>query len=241
MNPSHLAPSPAPRLLISVRDDLEANAVAEIGPCLIDAKDPGSGALGALPTEVVRRVVAAVGGRCATSAVAGEPETWKNLLESVAIAAGTGVDMVKVAWPRQGGAPDQAVRDGVRSLPCPVVAVFFAETRPTVDDVAAAVRAGFRGAMIDTCRKDGRSLLDHLSTTELRAFVGACRRHGIMSGLAGSLRIGDIPGLGPLLPTYLGFRGGLCRGRDREAQLDTDRVADALAALDALHKVEHAG
>lgn len=234
------APSASPRLLVSVRDALEAEAVAAAGRCLVDAKDAGSGALGALPTGAVQRIVAAVRGRCATSAVAGEPETWEELLQRVASTAGTGVDMVKVAWPGVGGAADNTIRDGLRSLPCPVVAVFFAEMRPSVDNVAAAVRAGFRGAMIDTCRKDGRNLLDHLSTTELHAFVDACRRHGVMSGLAGSLRIGDVPILGPLSPSFIGFRGGLCRGRDREAQLDPDRIADAFAALDALRKAEHA-
>jgi uncharacterized protein (UPF0264 family) len=236
--PGRLAHFSAPGLLVSVRDAREADLAATAGPCLVDAKDPGHGALGALPIGTVAAIVAAVDGRCPTSAVAGEPESWDDLAESVARIAASGVNMVKVAWPRGGGAPPRAVQTCLRTRPCPTVAVLFAEAKPGPSDVRAAVQAGFSGAMIDTSRKDGRTLLDHLSTDDLEAFVGACRQHDIVSGLAGSLRIRDIAALNPLSPTYLGFRGGLCRSRDREGDLDGGRIAEALSTLDALRHVE---
>lgn len=41
-----------------------------------------------------------------------------------------------------------------------------------------------------------------------------------MSGLAGSLEAPDVPRLLPLRPDTLGFRGALCHGRAREAEID---------------------
>ncbi len=45
-----------------------------------------------------------------------------------------------------------------------------------------------------------------------------------MSGLAGSLEAPDVPRLLPLQPNYLGFRGSLCRGRSRVAEIDPAAV-----------------
>ncbi|RZK75548.1 MAG: hypothetical protein EOO66_33700, partial [Methylobacterium sp.] len=50
--------NPRPRLLVSVRDAAEAEAAIRAGADLIDAKDPENGALGALPPETVRAIVA---------------------------------------------------------------------------------------------------------------------------------------------------------------------------------------
>ena len=52
----------------------------------------------------------------------------------------------------------------------------------------------------------------------------ACRRHGLMSGLAGSLEPPDIPRLLLLTPDFLGFRGALCADRQRAARVDPHRV-----------------
>jgi uncharacterized protein (UPF0264 family) len=53
-----------------------------------------------------------------------------------------------------------------------------------------------------------------------------------MSGLAGSLRIGDIAPLAALGPDLLGFRGALCQPGGRAAQISTERVRAVRAALD---------
>jgi uncharacterized protein (UPF0264 family) len=221
------------RLLVSVRDVAEAELAAATGPCLVDAKDPENGALGSLRRETIRAIVDTVAGRASTSAVAGEPASWSDLVERVIEIAGTGVGMVKVAWPEADDAPPSRVEGVLRALRCPVVAVFFAERRPDRAQVARAAQAGFSGAMIDTARKDGRTLRDHLSTGDLEAFVRACRALDLMSGLAGSLRLADIPDLASLGPTYLGFRGGLCGHADRRASLERGLIVEALSRLEA--------
>lgn len=221
------------RLLVSVRDAAEAELVASVGPCLVDAKDPENGALGALNRETIAAIVETVASRAPTSAVAGEPACWSDLVERVVEIAGTGVDMVKVAWPEAEELPPPGVERHLRTIRCPVVAVFFAERGPDPAKVALAVGAGFSGAMIDTLRKDSRTLRDHLAPADLDAFVRACRALDLMSGLAGSLRLADIPALASLGSTYLGFRGGLCGGADRRSSLDPGRIVEALSRLEA--------
>jgi len=229
--PSDSAPRP-PRLLVSVRDADEAVLACEAGADLVDAKDPERGALGALPPGHVKAICERIAGRCATSAVAGEPEGDEALVARVAAMAGTGVEWVKVALRRDHDALSRAAS----AAPGRLIAVFFAEDGLRDDALPGLRAAGFVGAMIDTRGKDGRRLTDHLAPPALSRFVAECRRQGLLSGLAGSLRVEDIMTLATLDPDYLGFRGGLCREGDRRGSLDGQRVAEASRALRSLDR-----
>ncbi|AWN44698.1 hypothetical protein DK389_20720 [Methylobacterium durans] len=232
-NPS--VPSPAaPRLLVSVRDAAEAALAAGAGADLVDAKDPERGALGALPEASVASILAAVRGRAATSAVAGEPEGAADLARRVAAFAGTAADFLKVAVPPNLRRSPTALAAAAGAAPGRLIAVLFAEDGVGPEDPAVLAAAGFVGAMIDTAGKDGRRLPDIVAPAILSAFCAGCRAGGLMTGLAGSLRVEDIAGLAVHRPDYLGFRGGLCRGGDRRGGLDPVRIDAGVAALRAL-------
>ena len=218
------------RLLVSVRDAGEAECACAAGLDLVDAKDPERGALGALPPEVVGAIRARVAGRAVTSAVAGEPEA-ADLAAAVRAMAETGIDYVKVAL--RPDLPAAILAEAAAAAPGRLIAVLFAEDGPGAAAVAPLAAAGFAGAMIDTAAKDGRRLPDLLAADRLAGFTAACRAHGLLSGLAGSLAIRDIPALAAHRPDYLGFRGGLCRADDRRLGLDPDRLAEAVRALAA--------
>lgn len=220
--------SPRTRLLVSVRDAAEAALARDRGADLIDAKDPDRGALGALPLETVRAIAAASGDRL-TSAVAGEPRDAREASACLAALAGTGVRYLKIAW-----APGRDAAGLTLPAGLPVIAVLFAEDGPEGADVPALAAAGFSGAMIDTRGKDGRRLTDHLPLPRLAGFAEACRAHGLLSGLAGSLSLDDIPDLAALGPGYLGFRGGLCAQGDRKGGLDPERIAEGARRLAAI-------
>ncbi len=226
MSASPLQSRSLPRLLVSVRDPAEAEAARLAGADLIDAKDPERGALGALDPAVVREIVARVSGEAATSAVA-EPDPG-----AVAAMAATGVDWVKTGVDsrlrRETGG---ALADLAAAAPRRLIAVLFAEDGPAAALVPHLAAAGFAGAMIDTAGKRGVRLPDLAPPVDLEAFTAACRAQGLMSGLAGSLRVIDIAGLSAFAPDYLGFRGGLCRDFDRRNGIDPLRVAEALRAL----------
>ena len=219
---------PLVRLLVSVRDAAEARLALRAGADLIDAKDPERGALGALPSATVREIVATIAGRAVTSAVAGDG-TGADLAGAVEAMAEAGPRWIKIAV---GTAPDAALAEAAAAAPGRLIGVVFAEDFFDGDDLSTRLAtAGFSGAMIDTRGKHGTGLRDVLPAATLATFVAACRAHGLMSGLAGSLRLADIPALAALGPDYLGFRGGLCRGGDRRKGLDESRIRDAVAAL----------
>ncbi|GJD80389.1 hypothetical protein GCM10007886_00160 [Methylobacterium gregans] len=220
-----------PRLLVSVRDVAEAELACAAGADLVDAKDPARGALGALPVATVRALVERLAGRAVTSAVAGEPAPG-DMASAVRAMAATGVDYVKVALPP--GCPPAPLSAAAAAAPGRLIAVLFAEDAPDAGLVPALAAAGFAGAMIDTAGKDGRRLTDLLDPARLAAFTAAARAHGLLSGLAGSLRISDIAGLARHAPGYLGFRGGLCRDGDRRRELDPRAVAEAVRTVSAL-------
>lgn len=220
-----MTPVSFPRLLVSVRDPAEAEAALLAGADLIDAKDPERGALGALDPEIVAEIMARLPEKgVETSAVA-------DSTESLAAMARSGARWVKHGIPRDHWQDAPRLVRIAGSVPGRVIAVLFAEDEPGAHCVPALVQAGFAGAMIDTSGKAGVRLPDLLGPEDLADFVGACRANGLLCGLAGSLRIGDIPSLAAAGPDYLGFRGGLCRGFDRTNGIDPLRVAEAVRAL----------
>lgn len=215
----------SPRLLVSVRDPAEAEVALLAGADLIDAKDPERGALGALDPAVV----AAIMERLPQTGI--ETSAVADSIESLAAMARSGARWVKHGIARDLWRNEATLARIAGSVPGRVIAVLFAEDEPGADLVPSLARAGFAGAMIDTAGKAGVRLPDLLDPADLSAFVAACRTNDLLCGLAGSLRITDIPALSAAGPDYLGFRGGLCRGFDRTNGIDPLRVAEAVRAL----------
>jgi (5-formylfuran-3-yl)methyl phosphate synthase len=220
-------------LLASVTSAAEAEIALAAGADIIDLKDPRRGALGALPAPAIRDAVEAIAGRRTVSATAGDlPMQPRLVAAAVAGIARLGVDIVKVGF-FPGGDPDACVAaladqilQGTR-----IVAVLFADQRPDMQLIAHLKAAGFAGAMLDTADKRTGGLRCHIEDGALGAFVDDVRRHGMISGLAGSLNLADIPPLLRLRPDYLGFRGALCTA-GRGSELDAGRVTAVCAAMD---------
>jgi len=101
-------------------------------------------------------------------------------------------------------------------------------------DMALVERALHRGVysalMLDTVDKRTGSLLQRVGTTPLRAFVDATRSRATLCGLAGALRVDDVPQLLALAPDFAGFRSAVCAG-ERDGALDAHRVRTLRAAL----------
>jgi uncharacterized protein (UPF0264 family) len=154
------------------------------------------------------------------------------LIEAVRGTGASGVDYVKLgllAGPALEPCID-ALASAARELR--VVAVFFADRGVPIDALCKLRNAGFAGAMIDTFDKRSGGLRRHLSDTMLGDFVAAGKGLGLLTGLAGSLRVEEIPSLAAVEPDLLGFRGALCDAADRTAPLSAERVRSVRAALD---------
>jgi FolB domain-containing protein len=207
--------------LASVTGAEEAEVALAHGADIVDLKDPAKGALGALSEREVRAAVAGVRGRRPVSAVIGDLPMRPEAISSAASAmAATGVDFIKV-----GLFPDPARPECIRALHAlarrtKIIGVMFADLAPDPALIRTMADAGFAGAMLDTARKDGRRLLDHLDVAALREFVGTCRSHRMLAGLAGALETPDVPRLLLLQPDVLGFRTALCADQHRTASID---------------------
>jgi dihydroneopterin aldolase len=226
------------QMLASITDGQELDLAIDAGVDIIDLKNPHTGALGALPMESIRSLVVRCAGRCPVSATVGDlPADPQQLTEAIRRTAECGVDYVKVGFFSNHNLDQclQAIAGLTASLK--VVAVLFADRQPPLEMLHAFADAGFRGVMLDTAGKGGGGLLDHIDLSRLEDFVTEVRTLDMLSGLAGSLRLEDIPVLQPLQPDYLGFRGALCEGSSRTASIAPHRlreIHDALAQIPPL-------
>ncbi len=133
------------RMLASVANSAEAGAVLQLGADVVDLKDARRGALGALSPETAREAIAAVAGRCETSAALGDPPyDGEALLAGARALAAMGVDYVKLAvdaltLDRFGDSLRRLARD------VHLVGMMFADEKPDFDLVPQLLGARVQG------------------------------------------------------------------------------------------------
>jgi (5-formylfuran-3-yl)methyl phosphate synthase len=245
-NRGHLALGlPRPRFLASVRDVGEALLAARLGAEIIDLKEPRQGALGAVPLVEQQRILSALGpSRPIVSATVGDlPLDPVALAVAIRRTAASGVDVVKFGVFAAGDAALAGLaaldRELRRALPpTQLVALFFADRLPGIDQAIRLARAALRvtgvaGVMLDTADKQAGALPEIFGCDELARFCVAVRKASGFAGLAGSLRPEHIDDLAETGADLLGFRGVLCLG-GRTNPLDEAafrRVRDRLRAV----------
>ncbi|MCB1908628.1 MAG: (5-formylfuran-3-yl)methyl phosphate synthase [Rhodocyclaceae bacterium] len=221
------------RVLVSVRNVVEARLVAAAGVDFIDLKEPSRGALGDLGPVAIRGIVDAMStsGAHLSATIGDVPvEAGGLILERVAAVAGCGVDLVKVGLPGRGGAAAMRLLDRLQASGHPLVPVLLADRGLAPEFVDAVVARRFAGVMADTVRKAGGSLLDLCPPAELAHLVATARRAGLLVGVAGALRRDELPRLQALAPDFAGFRSAVCRG-GRSTALDPARLSALIRAL----------
>ncbi|HWK37622.1 MAG TPA: (5-formylfuran-3-yl)methyl phosphate synthase [Hyphomicrobium sp.] len=221
------------RMLASVTDEREARLVATLGADIVDAKDPGAGALGALPLARVKAIRAAVPAEVPVSATVGDPTDDVEAVAAAAVSmADTGIEIVKVGLSLDCAAERTLARLGTLDLGgAQLVGVLLADRGIDLDLIAHARDAGLSGLMLDTADKRRGALPDIVSADELSRFIAAVRAAGLFAGLAGSLRVRHVPQLLALQPDVIGFRGGLCREGERTGELDADAIEAVRRAI----------
>ena len=217
--------------LASVRNAAEAEMAIGAGADIIDLKDPGQGALGALVPDSIAACVTHIAARAPVSATIGDLPLEEEVVRGAVLAtAGLGVDYVKLGlFP--GGDAERCLNSlTTRVAQIRLILVLFADAMPDFDAIELAARIGAHGVMFDTMGKDGRSLSDHMSFMALAEYIASAKAEGLVVGLAGSLKAKHVASLVALAPDLLGFRGALCQSGDRSQGLDSDRLA-AIRAL----------
>lgn len=232
------------KLLASVCTPAEALMALDAGVDIIDLKDPAQGALGALSLDMIKEIVQLIGGRVPISATIGDiPVGSESTMYAIEHTALQGVDIVKVGFfsgGQYGSFLEKASTLTERNVK--LVAVLFADQEPDIRVLHQLKKAGFFGVMMDTVNKSEKNLQDYVSVRDLIEFLKIAHQLGLETGLAGSLRLADIPVLAALSPGYLGFRGALCEQSIRSRSLHEGNVFKAKKMLrESNSKIEYAG
>ena len=213
-------------MLASVNSLAEALLVLNAEVDIIDLKQPEQGALGALEVSDVKKIVAEIAGRCPVSATIGDlPMQPELVFNAVKAMSETGVDYIKIGffpgddW--HGTVKKLAELTGQNHA---LIAVLFADTQVDFAIINLLKVAGFKGVMLDTMNKQSGALLQVMSMAKIVGFIAQVRKLELICGLAGSLRLEDVPVLLPNKVDYLGFRGALCEGQNRSGQLNKQAV-----------------
>ncbi len=225
--------SPAPGLLVSVRDASECSAAIAGGVSLIDVKEPQSGPMGMADRDVMAGVAAHVAGRLPVSVALGELVDWPVRPR---INIPPGISLVKIGLAGCGGLHNWPERletfcaEVETQTQARLAAVAYADwhraNAPSPEQVVEfALRARLAAFLMDTCVKDGRTLLDWMSPAQLAAFGERLWRRKIPIALAGSLGREQIRELRPVRPTWFAVRGAACVG-GRGGTIASERVRE---------------
>jgi hypothetical protein len=225
------------QLLVSIAGPREARAALAGGADIIDAKDPRTGALGAVRPQVLRAVRSVVGAGRPVSAALGDGGPDALVERRARTAGGIGATFVKVGfWGVDAGARAErraaAARHGAGEL-TRVVLVAYADWR-RADSlepaalVAVAAVSGAAGVLLDTAVKTA-GLFELLEPGTVGEWIAAAHAAGLSAGLAGSLRGADFSVARALGADLVGVRGAACIG-GRSGRVSAVRVS-GLSAL----------
>jgi len=221
------------RLLASVNSLEEAKIALKNQVDIIDLKQPEKGALGALDCKTISEIVAYVDGQRPVSATIGDlPMHPEKIVQAVNNTVQTGVDFVKIGF-FPGGKRLETINilSGFCNQKQQLIAVLFADQQPDLSFIPIIKRAGFNGVMLDTMNKRNGSLTQVLSIHQIKEFVNIAKNQKLLCGLAGSLQLLDIPRLLDLKPDYLGFRGAICRQKNRTESINETALQTIYTAI----------
>jgi (5-formylfuran-3-yl)methyl phosphate synthase len=224
------------QLLVSVRNVSEAMAAVAAGAQLIDIKEPRNGSLGAAAPTTWREIRQAIPVGFPVSAALGElrqcrrEEDWSAL---------EGFDFSKIGLSGCSHCADYAERwrRMLDRQPPSVgrVAVAYADflacESPHPEEVIdVGKNLGCGALLLDTYRKDGKTLFHYLDSGEVQSHVERAHAADMIVVLAGSLDGNSLPTATALGPDYVAVRGAVCRG-GRGDDLDPGLVASCVAAI----------
>ena len=214
----------------------EASAALSGGADVVDAKDPGAGALGAVSLEVLRGIHAAVAGRRPLTAALGDGADEAAVERAARAFVGAGAAFVKVGFAgiacgtRVAELIAAAVRGarGEGGRKGGVVAVAYADANRDTNLAPAALvevaaRAGADAVLLDTANKSGPGLRGLVRPGALAEWVAQARGSGLLVALAGKLTDDDLSFVRDTGADIAGVRGAACEG-GRGGRVVAERV-----------------
>ena len=230
-------------LLVSVRSAIEAQSALAGGVDIVDIKEPRRGALGPADPNIWHEVLQMVDGRVPASAALGE---LMNDSTTALAAQTSGFKFAKVGLSNWHDGARMKWFKTLQAIPesvCLVPVVYADATAvgwqslPNAMRVAVSLANNAKSSLIliDTFQKQGRSLLDLVSLSQLQKMIRKAAASKIRVALAGSLNERTIKELLPLKPAYIGVRGAACAG-GRDGSIDLARVKSLAELVHREHR-----
>src|SRR5690349_5841442 len=168
------------RLLVSVTNAVEAAAAHAGGADIIDAKEPASGALGAVDLATFELIVAEVAGTRPVTAALGDAADERAIARTADAYARAGARLVKIGFAGIASLTRvmsllAAARDGAATH-AGVIATAYADADRVASlnpfaMIDAAAKAGATGILLDTAHKEGPGLTGLMSQDRLSSWV----------------------------------------------------------------------
>jgi uncharacterized protein (UPF0264 family) len=225
-------------LLVSVRSGAEVEPALTGGADIIDAKEPARGSLGLVSDAVLAEILAEVPEDQALSIALGdfsEPDDVLAAITARPLPARHGPLYFKLGFVGVGErdrlemmiATAVAASEWHQASPRIVVVAYADGVRTetaspdTIRQIAA--ERGAAGVLLDTCIKDGRGLFGWMDPLALELWVERSRDAGLLTALAGGLKLDDIERVSSAAPDVVGVRGAACDG-GRGGRVNAGRV-----------------
>lgn len=232
-----------PMLLVSVRSEEEARAAVAGGAGIIDVKEPRRGSLGMAESVLWGRIRAAIPDTIPLSVALGELAEWTgDAIATIPAEHWRGVAFRKVGlagagpswrerWKALRESLDAACRAETLATPGWVAVAYLdwqIARSPDPDSVIDAAAGIERCAwvLLDTWDKSGRVEVG----AKALGWIDRAKASGRSVALAGSIDEAAIRRLRSSGADLFAVRGAACRGGDRNATIDVERVARLVAA-----------
>lgn len=223
------------RLLVSVRNTVEAEIAASNGGDVVDFKEPNRGSLGMVQPEILDEAIPLIlqnQARPIISVACGEVVDW-SVPGHFQL---SGPDYLKIGLSGLRGVENWIERwlscrewlsrwitkaDGQAAG---WVAVVYADEElaqapPAEAIVAAAGKTGCAGVLVDTATKQGGGVFDYLTQEKIEYYRDLTRRQGMFFALAGKLSLNDIPRLRQVRSDFVAIRSAACRDGNRRGEI----------------------
>jgi len=231
------------KLLVSVKDEIEAINAIEGKADIIDIKNPKEGALGACMPSVIKKISEISHNyNVLCSSAIGDVSYAGNASLAACGAAMCGVDYIKVGLKTENVVIASSIMKNVvkeirnyknfHKEKIKVVAVAFADwmranTFPVEEIYEVGLASNCDVLMIDTAIKDKKNLFDFMKEDEIKNFAKTAKEFGFEVAVAGSLGKKEILILKNIDEIdVIGVRTAVCKNFERNNEIDKNMVKE---------------
>ncbi|WP_437190665.1 (5-formylfuran-3-yl)methyl phosphate synthase [Planctomicrobium sp. SH527] len=223
------------RLLVSVRNAVEAEIAASNGVDVIDFKEPNRGALGMVQPEILDTAIRLVLNKqpsLTVSVACGEVQEWGEPASFEL----SGVDYLKIGlaglrgdvnwvekWLQCREMLSQSVKRANGTAPGWVAVIYadedLAQSPPAEAIIDAAGKTRCAGVLIDTATKQGGGVFNYLTQGKIEHYRDLAHQQGMFFALAGKLSLADMTRIRQVRSDFVAIRSAACRDGNRIGEI----------------------